>query len=317
MSEHVLPAEFTDRLAAIVPPERLASVLASFGQVKPTVLRANTLKATPEALVDALTAQEIALRPVPGLATGLALQDEAQRRALTETEAFAQGYFYIQSPSSQLAAPLLAPQPGDTVLDLAAAPGGKTTHLAALMANQGKLSAVEAVKDRFFRLRANLEQQGVTIARTFLMDGREVGRKCPGMFDRILLDAPCSSEARFDTRDPESWSHWSLKKVKECARKQQGLITAALHALKPGGVLLYCTCSFAPEENEASVQHALKRFGDAVEILPAPVPAGIPQQPGLTAWQGTEFHPDLHRAVRILPDACWDGFFLCLLRKRA
>lgn len=317
MSEHVLPADFTARLAAIVPPERLAVVLASFGQPKPTVLRANTLKTAPEALVAGLAAHGLGVTPVPGLGNAWALQDEVQRRALTETEAFAQGLFYIQSPSSQLAAPLLAPQPGDTVLDLAAAPGGKTTHLAALMANEGKLSAVEAVKDRFFRLRANLEQQGVTIARTFLMDGREVGRKCPDMFDRILLDAPCSSEARFDAADPDSWSHWSLKKVKECARKQQGLITAALHALKPGGVLLYCTCSFSPEENEAAVQHALKRFGDRLEILVAPVPAGIPQQPGLTAWQGTDFHPDMHRAVRILPDACWDGFFLCLLRKRA
>jgi 16S rRNA (cytosine1407-C5)-methyltransferase len=107
-------------------------------------------------------------------------------------------------------APLaLAPRPGETVLDLAAAPGGKTLQLAALMQNSGRLSAVEAVKGRFFRLRANLERGGVTNARTFLMDGRAVGRKCPEMFDRVLLDAPCSSEARFSRLDPRSWAHWS------------------------------------------------------------------------------------------------------------
>ena len=317
MSHTALPPEFLERLSAIVPPEQLPAVLASFSVAKPTLLRVNTLKTTAPALLENLLAQGIGLTPAPGLADAWQLQDEGTRRALTETSAFHDGWFYIQSPSSQLAAPLLAPKPGETVLDLAAAPGGKTTHIAALMQNEGRLSAVEAVRDRFFRLRANLEQQGVSIAKTYLMDGREVGRKCPAMFDRILLDAPCSSEARFDANDPGSWSHWSLKKVKECARKQQGLITAALHALKPGGVLLYCTCSFSPEENEQSVQHALKRFRDEIEILPLAIPESVPHMAGLSAWQGQSFHLALSRAVRVLPDARWDGFFLCLLHKKA
>lgn len=308
-----LPPLFVARLARILPPERLASALDSFAATKPTCLRINRLKADPATVARELTEQGFELEPVPWCPDAWWIPAH-QRRALTDTTAFHQGRVYLQSPASLLAPLALAPQAGETVLDLAAAPGGKTLHLAALMGDQGQLAAVEAVRDRFFRLRANLDKHGANPVRTYLMDGRLVGRKTPGRFDRILLDAPCSSEARFRCQTPASWAHWSPNKIREAAHKQRGLLAAAVQALKPGGRLLYCTCSFAPEENELVLDRQLRRSGASLRL--EPLEMALPDsQSGLTSWEGKALHPDLGHCRRILPDARMDGFFMGLARK--
>ena len=174
--------------------------------------------------------------------------------------------------------------------------------------------AVESVKARFFRMRANLAQHGAPQVETYLMDGRAAGRRWPQRFDRVLLDAPCSSEARFTRHDPKSWAHWSPRKIKEAARKQKPLLGAAIKALRPGGVLLYCTCSFAPEENEVVVNSQLRYFADEVEIAPLTLPV-TNTVPGLTEWRGKALNPQLARSVRLLPTEEMDGFFMCKLVK--
>lgn len=308
-----LPAPFLDLMEEVLPPDRRDACLASFCLEKPTSFRFNPLRGDPDETRRELECAGFVLTPVPWYHLAVTVEGE-RRRALTESAPFREGRIYIQSLSSMAAPLALAPEPGETVLDLAAAPGGKTAMIAAMMENRGRLSAVEAVRGRFFRMKANLDLQGATMVRTYLTDGRSVGRKCPEMFDRILLDAPCSSEARFTRLDPESWAHWSPRKVEEAARKQRGLIRSALEALRPGGVLLYCTCSFSPEENELIVNDALRRHGDGLRVCALDLP--LPNlQPGLTRWKGKELHPDLARAVRILPDRVMDGFFLCLIRK--
>lgn len=308
-----LPEVFLQRLNTIVPEPQRQAVLASFSLAKPTGFRVNTLKTGIETVATELTQQGFTLTPAEFYQAAFSLPQQ-QKRALTETGSFARGDIYIQNFSSMMPVLLLDPQPGETVLDLAAAPGGKTTLMAAMMQNQGWLSAVEPVKARFFRLKRNLEQQGVNIAHTYLMDGRAVGNKTPQRFDRILLDAPCSSEARFTTLDPSSWAHWNLNKVRETSKKQKRLLLSAVQALKPGGRLLYCTCSFSPEENERIVDYVLKRHADELEVLPMAVPwATI--QPGLTQWKDKNLDDRLVHAVRILPDENFDGFFMCLLVK--
>ncbi len=233
---------------------------------------------------------------------------------LTQTEAATTGRIYIQNASSFLAVKVLDPQPDEEILDLAAAPGGKTIAIAAAMTNTGRLAAVEPVKQRFFRLKANLERCGVTNVQLYQRDGRGVGRAVPDRFDRVLLDAPCSSESHMRWNDPSSYRHWSLRKVKECQRKQKGLIRSAYQALKPGGVLVYCTCSFAPEENEAVVDYLLKRSSARVTAIPAVVNDWLA---GLTEWQGRKFHPSIGESRRILPRDVWDGFYLCRIEKPA
>lgn len=315
---HLLPAIFVDRLAKIIPTEQLPAVLESFSLDKAVSVRVNTLLAEIAPTLASLQAQGFSVQPVPWFAAAFSIP-ATQKLALTQSAEFYAGAIYIQNFSSMLPVLALAPEAGEINLDLAAAPGGKTTLMAALMHNQGQISAVEPVRDRFFRMQSNLSQQGVQNTKTYLMDGRSVGVKCPARFDRILLDAPCSSEARFDTRDEKSMAHWHLAKVKECAHKQKRLLHAAIIAAKVGAPIVYSTCSFSPEENEAIIAAQLKTFGASLEIEPiAPLASTLVQyQAGLTAW-GKKTYPDsLVHAVRVLPNVLFDGFFMCKLRKLA
>lgn len=312
-ADALLPELFVNRLQAILPQERLRDSLQSFACPRPTSFRINTLKTTESELISRLQADGFLLSPVDWRPGTYCIAPE-QRRALTESQAFNEGLIYIQDLSSMLAPMVLDPRPGERVLDLAAAPGGKTLQIAAMMENRGELSAVESVRGRFFRLKANLSRGGATMVRTYLKDGRSVGVKVPERFDRVLLDAPCSSEARFSVNDPKSWSHWSLKKVQESARKQKRLLDSAIRSLKPGGTLVYCTCSFSPEENEQAVDSQIRRYGDAIAVLPIELPLNN-LQPGLLQWGKRTYDEQLRHAVRVLPNAGMRGFFLCRLTR--
>lgn len=309
-----LPEAFTERLEKIVPRERFAAILKTFDAPKQVTFRVNTLKSAPSDLEVELSKANILFERIEWLEGVYRISPEDKLR-LTQTDAFYGGRLYIQNLSSMIAPVLLAPEPGETVLDLAAAPGGKTLLLAGMMQNTGWLSAVEPSRERFFRLCDNLKQQGVTNAHTYMTDGRSVGKKCPEMFDRILLDAPCSSEARFKTHEPKSMSFWSVHKVKETSKLQRRLLLSAYDALKPGGKLLYSTCSFSPEENESPLQHLLERHGEHLKTLPLILPFDNVQKP-LRSWGKEVYDERIQNAVRILPTDTIDGFFICLLEKR-
>jgi 16S rRNA (cytosine1407-C5)-methyltransferase len=312
-----LPAPFVERLEQIVPQERFESILRTFDAPKQVTFRLNTLKSSATELENALHEAEIAFERVgwtEGLIEGVYRIAPEDKLRLTQIEPFYQGHFYIQNLASMLAPIFLSPKPEETVLDLAAAPGGKTLMLAGMMKNTGWLSAVEPSRERFFRLCDNLKSQGVTNAHTYMTDGRSVGKKCPLMFDRILLDAPCSSEARFKTHEPKSMSYWSVHKVKETSKLQRRLLLSAFDALKPGGKLLYSTCSFSPEENESPLQHLLERHGEHLKTLPLIMPFDNVQKP-LQHWGKEIYDERIQNAVRILPTDTIDGFFICLLEK--
>lgn len=315
MTNTELPPIFLQRLQTLFPEPKLAGVIASFSQEKATAFRVNTLKTSTGELKARLMAEGINTEFLPGLADALWLP-ATDRQRLTHSPLLTEGLLYIQNPSSMLAAWALGAEPGEEILDLAAAPGGKTLYLACQMQNQGRIAAVEAVKPRFFRLCANLKRCGVTIAQTYLKDGRQVGRLCPGRFDRVLLDAPCSAEAGFSTRDPTTYAYWKLRKIQEMQRKQYQLLCSAIDALKNGGVLIYSTCTFAPEENEEVIHKALLQFPGELTIEPLELPLGD-SQPGLTQWGSDRFHPDLVHSVRVLPDGMMEGFFICRIRKGA
>jgi 16S rRNA (cytosine1407-C5)-methyltransferase len=309
-----LPEAFIEKLGQIVPREQFTSILKTFDAPKQVTFRVNTLKSSAAQLEIELEAANIPYEPIEWM-EGVYRISPHDKLRLTQTDAFYQGHLYIQNLASMIAPMILAPQPGETVLDLAAAPGGKTLMLAGMMNNTGWLSAVEPTRERFFRLRANLEMQGVTNAHTYMTDGRSVGKKCPEMFDRIMLDAPCSSEARFKTHDPKSMSFWSIHKAKETSKLQRRLLLSAYDALKPGGQLLYCTCSFSPEENESPLQHLLERHGEHLTTLPITLPFENIQKP-LQCWGKEVFDERIQNAIRILPTDTIDGFFLCLLEKK-
>ncbi len=314
-SFQLLPADFRERLDLIVPAQFKDEVSSSFSAVKATAFRVNRLKTDAATVIAELSEAGIHAKPVSWFADAFVI-DSTQRSELTHHRLAESGEVYLQNLSSMAAVLVLDPQADEVVLDLAAAPGGKTLHIAAAMQGQGMLSAVEVVKGRFFKLKENLRRGGAEYVRTYLMDGREVARKTGPRFDRVLLDAPCSSEARFRANVPESFKIWSLRKVAECRKKQRGLVKSAFNALKPGGTLVYSTCSFSPEENESVIADLLKRFSDSASIESFDL--GFDNwQVGLSQWQGKAFPESLHVCRRILPNQSMDGLFIAKIKKDA
>lgn len=316
-SSDVLPQQFVERLREIAQGVDQVTLLRGFEGGRAATFRANGLKADVSTVRKELVSEGLSLQPIPWVADAFAVPS-TQRAKLTHSAASKEGRIYIQNPSSMIPPLTLEPEPTEWILDLAAAPGGKTVQLAGMMGNDGRISAVESVRSRFFRLVRVLDLYGVANTKTYLKDGRRVWRSCPEQFDRVLLDAPCSAEGRFHMDDPTSFAYWSLRKIREMKRLQKRLMYSAVQALRPGGILVYSTCTFAPEENELIVEAALEQFPDALEIEPTPLtPATLGAVPALMEWQGTELHPNMGRCVRVLPKGGMEGFFVARLRKIA
>lgn len=293
------------------------------GMDRPRVaaFRVNTLLPGHETVFDELRAAGFSVSR-DGIPSGTLLEaghvPQDERQALLATWAVESGRIYVQSLSSMLPVPALEPEPGETVLDLAAAPGSKTLQLAAV-APGADIAAVELVKKRMYKLRDNLSRHGAPDVKVFLQDGTKVWRYRPEHFDRVLIDAPCSSEGRFHASDPESTAYWSPRKVKEMVRKQRRLLYSAIRAARPGGVIVYSTCAITPDENEGVVQSMLDTFSGHVRIEPLEGDAWrfAERIPAVTEWKKTVYDEAMSGAVRILPSERMEGFFVCRLRKTA
>ncbi len=309
-----LPPEFAARIDQLA--ELLDAPLVARLGLRPKPVFRVAAAADENACLAALDAIGITQRePVPGLPHTWAIEHE-DREALTHCSLVESGAIHIQGASSQRCARALRAEPGERILDLAAAPGGKTLVLAESLAGTGELVAVEAVKNRFFRLRANLERAGHTSVRTVLSDGRHVPRAFHGTFDRVLLDAPCSSEARFDPQNPDTFARWSLKKVRDMARKQWGLLGTAIRCAAPGGIIVYATCAYSPEENEATLAAHVGSTDSLAEVIPVDLGPGVETRPGLTRWGRKRWPDEIEQAARVLPDTFHEGFFVARLRRR-
>lgn len=313
-AEAVLPAAFLERLRQIIPAGDYEQVLASFGAPRAVGFRVNTLRAEPAGAIAELRAAGLHPEPVEGLPEGY-IVPPAERDALLASAACASGAIYVQDLSSQLTVAVLDPQPGERVLDLCAAPGSKTGQIAARMQGEGEIAAVEVSRARFFKLRANLEAQGASGVRTFHRDGTTVWRHRPEYFDRILVDAPCSTEGRFRLDDPDSYRYWQPRKAREMARKQGRLLWSAVQSLRPGGTLVYSTCTFAPEENEGVLSRLLDQFKGALEVEPLRLPSFSRVQPPLAAWGKQAFSSEVSGAARLMPSDTNEAFFVARLRK--
>jgi len=247
--------------------------------------------------------------PVPWCPEGLWLQEE---EAPVGTHPYhTAGVYYIQDPTAMAAGVLLDPQPGEWVLDLAAAPGGKATHLAARMENQGVLIANEVNRRRTSVLAMNLERLGVTHAMIFNETPERLAARWSGLFDAVLVDAPCSGEGTF-CRDSAAVRDWSLATVQGNAHRQRGIMEQAALLVRPGGRLLYGTCTFAPEEDEGVIAAFLDAHAD-FELAPLPALPGL--QGGHPEWIGA---PETVRGVgRFWPHTGpGHGHFYALLRRR-
>ncbi len=295
------PEYMVARFERFVPG--LEKFLACMEETPRTYIRVNSLRINANALIKRLTDKGFTIREtdIPDC-----LEVTAEPYSIGASAEYLLGYFYIQDKSSVIPPLALAPVPGDVVIDMAASPGGKTTQLAQMMDNRGLLLAAEVEVARLAGLRSNLGRCGIMNTALFHMDSREVA-KLDIKADKILLDAPCTGEgviardrARKTSRGPED--------IRYCSGLQEELIDAAYSCLKPGGVLVYSTCSYAPEEDERNVDYAVKKYGMKVE----PLPYG---EPGIEAFGGLMFDPQVKNARRLYPHMHGTlGFFIARLK---
>ncbi|WP_028547834.1 RsmF rRNA methyltransferase first C-terminal domain-containing protein [Paenibacillus sp. UNC451MF] len=228
--------------------------LASYDMPRTQGLRINPLKAT--AGITELLTKQFGLTPVPWCKDGYYYEDTAKPG---KHPYHAAGLYYIQEPSAMSAVALLDPQPGDIVLDLAAAPGGKSTQIAAKLQGQGLLITNEIHPARAKILAENIERMGIANAVVTQMAPDPLAARFPVFFDKMMVDAPCSGEGMF-RKDPEAVKEWSPDHVTMCAARQWDILQAAVTMLKPGGSLAYSTCTFNRAENERTVEAILERY---------------------------------------------------------
>ena len=225
------------------------------------------------------------------------------------------GRGYIQNAASWLPVLALAPAAGERILDLCAAPGGKSSHIQAIASGQADLVCNDNSKPRLMKLQANLKRLNVS-AEYMLADARNLSRRQLEAFDKILLDAPCSGEGlmSLNASDTPLFDSWSVAHIRRLSDLQKRLILEAWRLLKPDGTLVYSTCTMAPEENEAVVDWLLHRQSDAslVPIDITPLPHRVPV---VQSWNDRAFTHDLSGCLRLMPGRLTEAFFVAAFRK--
>ncbi|HKK27581.1 MAG TPA: NOL1/NOP2/sun family putative RNA methylase [Gemmatimonadota bacterium] len=293
-----------ERYLGIVPdPEGFRAALE---RPEPTTVRVRMGRAS-ERVVERLERQGFGLEAVPGLSDVFHVRSEPF--PISKTLEHWMGHIYIQQASTAAAAPALGVRPGERVLDLCAAPGGKTTHLSDLLGERGCLVASDPAEKRLRALLGNIYRLGHAGILVVAADGRDFPDGAS--FDRILVDAPCSAEGNVRRQGGET--DRGDADFRDYVTSLQGaLLRRAVDLVRPGGVVLYSTCTFAPEENEAVVDRILRERPVSVE----PIDLGVPHAPGLVRHGERRFHPDLEAAWRIYPHHLDSGgLFLARLRK--
>ncbi len=273
-----------------------------------TSIRVNTLKATLESLKPRLLNNDVALEAVPWLEEGFwANFERGSPGSLFEHML---GFYYVQGVPSMTVSRVLDPQPNETVVDIAAAPGGKTTHIAQLMENLGTVVAIDADRRRIASLESNIQRCGVTNAIVLRGDARKLDRMKLSPH-RIMLDAPCSGEGLIPL-DPSRKTSKSMADIRFCATREEEMLEASVSALTQGGTLVYSTCSIAPEENEYVVDGILQRHPE-LRIVEIPLEFG---SPGYVEPYGVQLDSSLALARRFLPHLHGtEGFFICKMMK--
>lgn len=309
-------AVFMQRYKAIIPDWQ--ACLESLNSSPVPCCWANTLKISRQDLLDLLQEAGYQVQPLGWHQDGLQILGRAPGvPVLGRSWLYLSGLLQIQEQASMLAGSVLQAKPGEMVLDLCAAPGGKTAQIATAMGNQGTLIANDRNYTRMRALGQITKRLGLMNVSCTLYDGANypVTTAC---FDRVLVDAPCSCQGTTRKRWPQALpSVESPKQLRQLARVQAALLRKAVLMTKPGGTIVYSTCTYAPEENEAVVDEILRQFAGQVQMETIMVP-GFEHSPGLTAWQGQRFSSQVAKALRIWPmQNNSGGFFVARLRKLA
>lgn len=289
-------------------------IIGIFSQRAITTIRLNPLKGDVNITKENLLKKGFELEPT-SLEPNTYFVRNHDKSEMSQTQEYQEGKFYIQNLSSILDTVVLDPKPNENILDMCAAPGSKTTHIAAMTDNQSKILANDNDLSRVSSLKNVLDQFGAKSAKATYSDATEFGKKYPEYFDRVLLDAPCSGEGMIYMNSMKPLRFWSLDKIKRNSYLQRDLILSAFRTLKPGGTLVYSTCTLEPEENEGVVTFLLEHFPNAtVEEIKIDINKNYAMN-GITKWSGHKYNPEVRKTLRIIPHNKMMGFYISKIKK--
>ena len=300
----MLPQAFLDRMEQMLG-EEYPAFLQSYEKERYQALRVNPLKADRDAFE---AAAPFTLRPVAWEPNGFYYGKED---APGKHPYHAAGVYYIQEPSAMAPAAYLDAQPGEKILDLCAAPGGKSTQIAAAMRGEGLLISNEIHPARAKILSENIERMGIRNAMVTNESPQSLAKVFEAYFDRIMVDAPCSGEGMF-RKNADACDEWSPENVTLCAERQAEILECAASMLRPGGRMVYSTCTFAPEENEGTISQFLAKHPEfeIADVMHYPQMSS-----GVAAWT-TDPQPGLERTIRLFPHHVdGEGHYLAVLMK--
>lgn len=288
--------EFLNKMLIEQYGEEIANkIIEGYLKQRYVTLRVNTIKATNEEIKQELKNSNIEYEEVEWYKDALIIKN-VRENEIRKMLIYEEGKIYLQSLSSMLPPIALEPKEGENILDMAAAPGGKTTQIAAITSNGSYITACEKNKIRAERLKYNLQKQGVTCANVMTEDARKLSDYFS--FDKILLDAPCSGSGTENVFE----NNFSEELIKRSCKAQENLLRKALNILKPGGEMIYSTCSILKKENEEIIGKVLKN--NEIEIVPIKLDEQIPLLP--VTVSGT---------ICVCPTELYEGFFVAKLKK--
>lgn len=305
-----LPRDFTARMRKLLGTEEFEAFMASYQEDRAQGLRLNPLKGENSLL---LAEKEFSLEKIPWAREGYYYNRSRPGKHLYHEA----GMYYIQEPSAMAVAQLLDVKPGDWVLDLCAAPGGKTTQIAGDLMGTGILVCNEIHPSRAKILSQNVERMGIPDAVVISEESEKLAKRFGPVFDKIVIDAPCSGEGMF-RKDEEARLQWSREHVWECAKRQARILDNGAAMLKSGGRLVYSTCTFSPEENEETILAFLDRHPEFQVEAPEKLWPGFSQgQPQWSSDPEYAREKNLQATVRIWPHkARGEGHYMAVLKKK-
>lgn len=285
----------------------------TLAQPLPTWVWANNLRLSPQELQQIFHEDRIEHEPLNWPIGAFKLPPEFRP---SRHWAYLAGLYQVQELVSMIPVALLAPQPGERILDLCAAPGNKTAQIAVQLNNQGTVVANDVSIGRMRAVRQVLERLGLFNVATTVMNGANYPKKS-GLFDHVLVDAPCSCEGT-SRKQPRIINRIGVKVSLRKQGLQKALLTRAVQLCKPGGRIVYSTCTYAPEENEMVIEAVLNQIGlDRLQVISVHgIDSRFKTKPGFTHWQSQTFHPSIKNCIRIWPhDNNTGGFFVAVLEK--
>lgn len=304
-----LPIDFITELNDTFNERISDKILSGMIENRYTTMRVNTLKYDINSLKKNLEDNKIEFKSVPWYEDALIILN-ANENILQSLDLYKNGYIYLQSLSSMIPPLVLEPKENEKILDLTAAPGSKTTQIAALMKNKGYILANELDKIRCEKLKYNINLQGVKICEVINNKGEELGDNYINQFDKVLLDTPCSGEGRFLIEDKKTYENWSTSEVDKLVKLQKELFTSAYKALKPEGILVYSTCTLNKNENEGVLNWAINKYNLEIEKINMDIKNSLN---GITKG----YNKQLKNAIRVLPNKEQEGFFVAKIIKKA